>query len=127
MYSKKEMNIWYKKILNNHFSFPYDLSEKILLIINKESVQWELIKNNIIKKLKTNLFHNLLYFRKEPHYIYYKNNNDYFYYIISQNNRLKTIICKKKYITLKWSNPIICWWGENDIIDDWDWFNSIEE
>ena len=33
MYSKKEMNIWYKKILNNHFSFPYDLSEKILLII----------------------------------------------------------------------------------------------
>ena len=132
MYSKKEMNIWYKKILNNHFSFPYDLSEKILLIINKESLQWELIKNNIIKNLKTHLFHNLLYFRKEPHYIYYKNSNDYFYYIISQNNILKTIICKKNDIKLKWNNPIVCLWSDNDFIDDgnwindWDWFNSIE-
>ena len=35
MYSKKEMNIWYKKILNKHFSFTQDLSEKILLIIQK--------------------------------------------------------------------------------------------
>ena len=92
MYSKKEMNIWYKKILNNHFSFPYDLSEKILLIINKESVKWELIKNNI----------------------------------------LKTIICKKNYTKLKWNNPIVCLWSDNDFIDDgnwindWNWFNSIE-
>lgn len=127
MYSKKEMNIWYKKVLNKHFSFPYDLSEKALLFLNEESLKWELIKQNIVKKLKKNLFHNLLYFRKDPLYIYYKKNNNYYYYRISQNTRLKTIICKKNNITLKWNNPIVCWWDENDIIDDWDWFNSIEE
>ena len=125
MYSKKEMNIWYKKILNKHFSFPYDLSEKILLIINKESTQWEIIKNNIIKNLKKNIYHNLLYFRKNPLYIYYKKNT-YYYYKISQNTNLKTIICKTNRITLKWNNPIICWWDKNDIIDDWDFLNSIE-
>lgn len=126
MNSKKEMNILYKKILNNYYSFPEDLIEKIMLILNKEAIQWELLKINIIKKVKKNLFYNLLYFRKEPQYIYYKNNNDYYYYKISQNTRLKTIICKKNDITLKWNNPIVCWWGENDIIDDWDFLNSIE-
>ena len=126
MNSKKEMNILYKKILNNYYSFPEDLIEKIMLILNKESIQWELLKTNIIKKLKKNLFHNLLYFRKEPHYIFNKNNNnDYFYYIISQNNILKTIVCKKNDIKLKWNNPIVCLWSENDIINDWDWFNNI--
>lgn len=126
MYSKKEMNIWYKKILNKHFSFPQDLSEKILLIINKESLYWELLKHNIVKNLKKNLFHNLLYFRKVPLYIYYKNNNDYYYYNTGQTTNLKIIICKKNRITLKWSNPIIWWWDINDNINDWDWLNSIE-
>ena len=126
MYSKKEMNIWYKKILNNHFSFPYDLSEKIMLILNKKSIQWEILKINILKNLKINLFHNLLYFRKNPLYIYYKKNNDYYYYNTDQTNNLKTIICKKNRITLKWSNPIIWWWDKNDNINEWNWFNSIE-
>ena len=126
MYSKNEMNIWYKKILNNHFSFPYDLSEKIMLILNKKSIQWEILKINILKNLKINLFHNLLYFRKNPLYIYYKKNNDYYYYNTDQTNNLKTIICKKNRITLKWSNPIIWWWDKNDNINEWNWFNSIE-
>jgi hypothetical protein len=126
MYSKNEMNIWYKKILNNHFSFPYDLSEKIMLILNKKSIQWEILKINILKNLKINLFHNLLYFRKNPLYIYYKKNNDYYYYNTDQTTNLKTIICKKNRITLKWSNPIIWWWDKNDNINEWDWFNSIE-
>ena len=126
MYSKNEMNIWYKKVLNKHFSFTQDLSEKILLIINEESLQWEILKTNIVKNLKKNLFHNLLYFRKEPLYIYYKKNNDYYYYETSQNTNLKIIICKKNRITLKWSNPIIWWWDENDNIDEWDWLNLLE-
>ena len=125
MYSKKEMTIWYKKILNKHFSFPYDLSEKIMLIVIKESIQWEKIKLTIVKKLKKNLFHNLLYFRKDPLYIYYKKNNDYYYYNSNQTTNLKIIICKKNCITLKWNNPIIWWWDINDNINDWDWFNSI--
>tara|TARA_B000000475_G_scaffold266706_1_gene256785 strand:- start:52 stop:432 length:381 start_codon:yes stop_codon:yes gene_type:complete len=126
MYSKNEMNIWYKKVFNYHFLFPQDLSEKIMLIVNKESTEWEKIKINIVKNLKKNLFHNLLYFRKEPHYIYYKNTNNYYYYKTNQTTNLKTIICKKKRITLKWSNPIIWWWDKNDNINEWDWFNSIE-
>ena len=124
MVSKKEMNIFYKKVLNKHFSF--DLSEKIILLINKQSIQWEILKINIINKLKENLFHNLLYFRKDPLYIYYKNYNYYYYYTTSQTTNLKTIICKKKNITLKWNNPIIWWWDNNDNINEWDWFNSIE-
>tara|TARA_Y100000591_G_C21790481_1_gene676281 strand:- start:42 stop:419 length:378 start_codon:yes stop_codon:yes gene_type:complete len=125
MYSKKEMNFWYIKILNNHFLFPQDLIEKILLIINKENIKWEEIKKKILKNVKKNIFHNLLYFRKEPKYIYYKNNNDYYYYDIYKNDNLKTIICKKNHIILKWINPIIFWWDETDNINDWDWINEL--
>lgn len=125
MYCKNEMNIWYKKILNNYYLFPEDLSEKILLIINKENIKWEKIKKKIIENLKKNMFHNLLYFRKEPQYIYYKNDNDYYYFDIYKNDNLKTIICKKNNITIKWCNPIIWWWDKNDTIDDWDWINLL--
>ncbi len=125
MVTKKEMNIFYKKVLNKHFSF--DLSEKIILLINKQSIQWEILKINIINKLKENLFHNLLYFRKKPLYIYYKKNNDYYRYRQNQTTNFKTIICKKNTITLKWNNPIVWSWDENDNINDWDWFNSTEE
>ena len=119
------MNIWYKKILNNYYLFPEDLSEKILLIINKENIKWEKIKKKIIENLKKNMFHNLLYFRKEPQYIYYKNDNDYYYFDIYKNDNLKTIICKKNDIKIEWSNPIIWWWDKNDTIDDWDWINLL--
>ena len=108
------------------FLFPYDLSEKILLIINKKALQWEILKLNIFKNLKKNLFHNLLYFRKNPLYIYYKKTNDYYYYNANQTTNLKIIICKKNRVTVKWNNPIIWWWDVNDNINDWDWFNSIE-
>ena len=76
MYSKNELNIWYKKVLNKYFS--YDVSEKIILLINKQSTRWELLKKKIFINLKKNLFHNLLYFRKKPLYIFYKKNNDYY-------------------------------------------------
>lgn len=123
MYSKNEINIWYKKVLNKHFSS--DLLEKIILLINKQSIQWELLKINIDINLKKNLFHNLLYFRKKPLYIYYRKNNDYYHYQQNQTTNFKTIICKKRYITLKWNNPIVWWWDENDDINQWDWFNYI--
>ena len=124
MYSNNEMNIWYKKLLNT-LIFPEDLEEKIINIINKEKIKWENLKKTIDYTLKKNLFHNLLYFRKEPDYIYYKNNNDYYYYDMYKNNNLKTIICKKNNIKLKWIKPIIWSWYKNDNIEDWDWINSL--
>ena len=122
MFSKNEMNMWYKKSLNYHFS--QDLTEIIISIVNKESKQWINLKETIKKKLKKNIFHNLLYFRKDPTYIHYKNIEDYYYYDVIKNNILKKLICKKNRITLKWTNPIIWWWDETDNIDEYNWINS---
>ena len=112
-------------MLNKHFS--YDLSEKIILLINKQSIQWELLKKKIFVNLKKNLFYNLLYFRKKPLFIYCKKNNDYYHYQQHQTFNFKSIICKKIPITLKWNNPIVWWWDQNDNINQLDWFCSTEE
>jgi len=122
MFSKNEMNVWYRKSLDNYFS--QDLTEKIIYIVNKESEQWVNLKENIKLKLKNNIFHNLLYFRKNPIYIEYGNNSDYYYFDLYRNNKLEyKIICKKNNLKLnnlklKWINPMIWFWDENDKISD---------
>jgi len=117
MFSKNEMNVWYRKSLDNYFS--QDLTEKIIYIVNKESEQWVNLKENIKLKLKNNIFHNLLYFRKNPIYIEYGNNADYYYFDLYRNNKLEyKIICKKNNLKLKWINPMIWFWDENDKISD---------
>ena len=50
MFSNNEMNVWYKKSLDYHFS--EDLTEIIISIVNKESKQWINLKETIKKKTK---------------------------------------------------------------------------
>lgn len=132
MISKNEMNIWYKKILNKNFT--EDISEIIINLVNKNSNKWEKLKSNIFKKIKINLFHTLLYFRKTPIKIHVSNtDNIYYYYDLHlysntrEHNNYK-IICKNTYKNKKYkitfTKPLIWYWDNYDSLDElWYWDN----
>ena len=117
--TKKLLNIWYKKVLNKNLH--NDIHDKILNIINKESMLWEKLNEKIYYTLKKNLYQSLLYFRLEPVMIYDKLTKKKLMYEI-RNGRNMDILCEVLPINLKFNNPILWSWDyENDSITDDDY------
>ena len=117
--TKKLLNIWYKKVLNKNLHT--DIHDKILNIINKESMLWEKLNEKIYYTLKKNLYQSLLYFRLEPVMIYDKLTKKKLMYEI-RNGRNMDILCEVLPINLKFNNPILWSWDyENDSITDDDY------
>ena len=117
--TKKLLNIWYKKVLNKNLH--NDIHDKILNIINKESMLWEKLNEKIYYILKKNLYQSLLYFRLEPVMIYDKLTKKKLMYEI-RNGRNMDILCEVLPINLKFNNPILWSWDyENDSITDDDY------
>lgn len=117
--TKNLLNIWYKKVLNKNLH--NDIHDKILNIINKESMLWEKLNEKIYYTLKKNLYQSLLYFRLEPVMIYDKLTKKKLMYEI-RNGRNMDILCEVLPINLKFNNPILWSWDyENDSITDDDY------
>lgn len=117
--SKKWMNIWYKKVLDE--KIDTDIHKRILYIVNKESMLWEKLNEKIYYTLKKNKYKLLLYFRLEPVMIYDSLKKKKLMYKI-RNGRHMDILCEVLPINLKFKNPILWSWDyENDTITEDDY------